>query len=50
VTKFNKILPTHCTLTKVHCKMWTRGWHGNGESGNTAVTAVITAGMGDISR
>jgi len=27
-----------------------RGWHGNGEGGNTAVTAVITAGMRDISR
>jgi len=27
-----------------------RRWHGNGESGNTAVTTVITAGMGKISR
>ena len=29
----------------------TREWHGNGECGNTAViTAVITAGMGTVSR
>ena len=26
------------------------GWHGNRESGNTAVTTVITAGMGETSR